>query len=190
MHLNKTLFFLMAIIIFFTGCISLKQKVVSKPAEVVAVASIEIKHGKFDSFLEELKYDCNIYVIEDNDTYLKIGFNTQKDFSSHTFKLTDEAKKSLKCVIPIVLNNQNLSIQIVGHANDSISMPHNRYLSNNRAIVAAELLYKDGVDNIYAKGCPEKKHFFNDIAETDISIDSKIYIYIYANERSVKNPCP
>ena len=128
-------------------------------------------------------------MIEDNDTYLKIGFNTQKDFNSHTFKLTDEAQKSLKCVIPIILNYQNLAIQIVGHANDSISIPHNIYLSNNRAIVAAELLYKDGVDNIYAKGCPEKKHFFNDIAETDIFIDSKIDIYIYANETAVKNPC-
>ena len=189
MHLNKTLFSLMVIIIFFTGCISLKQKVVSKPAEVVAT-SIEIKHGKFDSFLEELKYDCDIHLVEESDTYLQFVFGAQNDFDPHSFKLIAETKKKLKCITPIILNNRNFIVQIVGHANDSISMSHNRHLANNRAIVAAELLYKDGIDDIYAKGCPEKKLMTHEIDRYNMFVDSSVSIYVYNKETDVKNPCP
>ncbi len=187
MYLNKSLFLVSLISIFFSGCISQKKHVVSKPVEIPVAISIEdVKHGKFDALLEELRYDCDVQVVEDSGTHLQIGFGSTNDFKPHSFELTDETEKKLRCIIPVILNNRDFIVQIVGHSSDSISMPHNRHLSNNRAIVAAELFYKEGIADIYAKGCPQQKL----IDEEDTFIDRSINIYIYNNEADVKNPCP
>lgn len=203
MYFKRVLFLITISVVFFSNCIAQNKPVPIKPAEIPVITLIDVKHSKFDSFLKKLKENCDVKIVDEGDldcnnsilvrdhgTHLKIDFKTKKDFKSHSFKLTNEAKQKLKCIAPLILNSENLLVQIIGHANDSISISHNQHLSNNRAIVAAELFYKEGIDDIYAKGCPEPKVIVDQIDADDSFVDRSINIYIYSNKSDMKNPCP
>lgn len=212
MYFNRARFLVVTFaILLFVGCAQKKQVIVEpvvvpviEPLEKSVAEPINIKHGKFDALLKELVNKCQVVVVDEKNldsnttesssdigTHLKVDFQTDGDFKLHSFKLTKEAKEKLKCIIPLISNNEHyFLVQIVGHASDSISLNYNQYLSDNRAIEAADLFFKEGMDDTFAKGCPEKKETLDGVSEDDIFINRSLDIYIYTNEADIKNPCP
>lgn len=203
MYLKRILFLSVVSIIFFSNSFADEKQTTTEPTKIPVIVPIDVIYSKFDSFLKALKANCDVKVVDegdrdcnnsilvrDNGRHLKIDFKTKKDFKTHSFRLTNEAKQKLRCIAPLILNNEKLLVQIVGYANDSVSMPHNQYLSHNRAIAAAEYFYDEGVDDIYAKGCPEEKVIVDQISDDDSFVDRSVNIYIYFSKSDIKNPCP
>ncbi len=203
MFFKRVFLFASIVIIYSCVCSAKIQTEIVKPSKLPTIIPVDVNYSKFHVLLSALKDHCNIttsqsdvyennssILVKDHGVYLKIDFRTKKDFKSHSFRLTKEAKEKLKCIAPHILADENAIVQIVGHANDSISMNHNQYLSHNRAISAAELFYTENIKNeILAKGCPEEKVLFDEIVVDDSFIDRSIVIYIYNYKLDVQDPC-
>ncbi len=183
----KSLIFL---IVLFSGCASEHNQIQLNPTkQVKSLIDNSVSYSEFDYLVKELKYDCDLdgYIdVYKADKYIRLDFSSKLNFKTNSYELSDKSKKSLKCIADTILNYNDLTFQLIGHSNDSISIAHNRYLAKNRAIAAASILYAEGVYDLYAKGCPVQKELY----DSDLFLDSGLEVYVYHNNFDLKNPCP
>jgi OOP family OmpA-OmpF porin len=67
-------------------------------------------------------------------------------FSSDSYELTDEARRSLDRVAGILAQHSDLRLQVAGHTNAKADPAHNQWLSLQRAQAVRDYLVAQGVD--------------------------------------------
>ncbi len=155
------------------------------------IKQIDINSDKYkiDLLLSKIIDNCQAKTIKDNENsifvenknqYLSIDLNEKRDFNPHSIRLNENSKEKLSCIIPIIKENKGVSIIITGHANESNNNKKNQHLSDDRAISVAEQFFNEGVrDEIFAKGCSNKKEKKN----------GQVEIFIYLDKANIKNHC-
>ncbi len=185
---------LLLTIIIFTACTPKKVEIQTPK---IQTPTPKIKKSKLDILAKEIVENCkstsekelnNSIIVQLTKKRIKINLNSKNDFTPIDFNLTPKAKKRLECIIPFIKAQSPLTIQIIGHASEQ-NVSKSQHLSDNRAITVAELFYNEGVrDEIFAKGCSDKKIKIIS-SESNNSRSQEIEINIYTNKSYLKNGC-
>ncbi len=203
----QTLFrlaFTLIFIIFYAGCSTKKQILpqVKKSDEkdfLAYPAPLGSETYSLNLLMTKIMENCQAKATKDQNNsifvkhyknYIKVDLNDKSDFRNGSYVLRKNAKEKLTCIAPIIKEQTGLFIVITGHANDNKDNQKNQHLSDNRAISLAELFFNAGIrDEIFAKGCSDKKSDSTNVDKYDTVIDRKIDIYIYANKTNIINHC-
>ncbi len=204
MHYKKL--FSLGIIIFFTlFFVSCGVKKIEKPHVQIYQPPIENRDLKIDKLIKLITKNCNAIIqnsqnrdlngsilVQNRKTYLKIDLNTKSDFLPKSQLLTQKSKQRLGCIIPFIKKEDELTILITGHADntDNNKIRQKQHLSDNRAITVAELFFNKGITHeIYAKGCGDKKPKMSVIFGDNQSTDRRVEIYIYSGKSHIQDHC-
>lgn len=195
-------FFSLIFLIFYFGCTPTKQVELPKEEKkdyLIYPVPMGSEAYSLNLLMTNIIDNCQAKALKDQNSsiyvkhhtnYIHIDLNDESDFRNGSYVLRDNAKSKLSCIAPIIKRQTGLYIVVTGHANDHKKQQKNQHLSDDRAITLAELLFNAGVrDEIFAKGCSDKKSDPNNKDKYNKMIDRKIYIYIYPNKTDIINHC-
>ena len=95
----------------------------------------------------------------------------------------------LEDVVAILNKYPHLLLQVTGHS-DKTTESDNIDLSDNRALAIAEILYGlDSHNDIYAKGCGDKKPLFTSFIHGERVSNARVEIYLYADKEQMVDHC-
>jgi len=163
----------------YTGC-SIKNK---------KTLDINSDKYKINLIISKIVKNCQAKVLKDDEgsiflanknSYLQIDLNEKRNFNKNSTILNENSSEKLSCIIPIIKENSGTNIIITGHARSSKKSKINQHISDDRAISVAEEFFNLGIrDEIYAKGCSDKKDKEN----------GQIEIFIYMDKTHIINHC-
>jgi outer membrane protein OmpA-like peptidoglycan-associated protein len=196
--------FTLIFIIFYIGCSTKKQivepKIKSDEKEFLAYpAPMGSETYSLNLLMTKIMDSCQAKAVKDQNNsifvkhyrdYIKIDLNEKSDFRNGSYVLKKEAKEKLKCIASTIKQDNGYFIVVTGHASDNKESQKNQHLSDDRAISLAELFFNEGIrDEIFAKGCSDKKPDTNNVDNYNKLINRRINIFIYANKSNIKNHC-
>lgn len=201
--------FILIILALFGGCTSKTTTYLKGITILGKNPEPKISNLRLQEIAQKIKQDTNaslavLTTLEPNNEreidlfltnkYLKISFHIPNMFPKTFTNLGEQTKEVIEKIVPSLLNNPDIIIQIIGHAYDEGTEKEMQHYADLRAISVAELFFNSGLkQEILAKGCSN----FIPIEKCDLTKphtlcsmkNRRINIFIYTSKEDIITKC-
>ena len=129
-------------------------------------------------------------IVSNTDQYVKIMFRDAMMFETNSATPTLSAAGKINKVTSVLSKYPNTLVQVVGHTDSRGSHSYNKQLSEKRASNVGNIIYKTGVKNqIFSRGCSFDKPVAPNDSATNMALNRRVEVFLYANSQSVVDSC-
>ncbi len=129
-------------------------------------------------------------IVSYTDKYVKIMFRDDMMFATNSSIPTPSATNKITKVNGVLQKYPNTIVQVVGHTDSRGSYEYNKTLSEKRASNVGNSIYNSGIKNqIFSKGCSYDKPVAPNTNETNMGLNRRVEVYLYANANAVIDTC-
>jgi len=129
-------------------------------------------------------------IVSNTDSYVKIMFRDDMMFASNSATPTYSASTKISKLTPILQNYPDTIVQVVGHTDSKGTLSYNQDLSEKRATSVGNTINSTSISNsIYTKGCSYTKEIAPNTTESNMALNRRVEIYLYADSSVIVDPC-
>ena len=111
-------------------------------------------------------------------------------FETNSPTPTLSATSKINKITSVLEKYPNTLVQVVGHTDNRGAHAYNQRLSDKRASNVGNIIYNSGVQNqIFSKGCSYDKPVAPNTNETNMALNRRVEVYLYANANAVIDTC-
>ena len=132
----------------------------------------------------------NDLIVSNTDKYVKIMLRDSMVFETNKATPTYEAARKIAKISDVLKKYPNTIVQVVGFTDSRGSYEYNQKLSEQRASNVGNTIYNNGIQNqIFSKGCSFNKAVAPNTNATNMALNRRVEIYLYANQNDIIDAC-
>lgn len=132
----------------------------------------------------------NDLIVSNTEEYVKIMLRDSMVFETNSSIPTYQASRKIAKISDVLRKYPNTLIQVVGFTDSRGSYEYNQKLSEQRASNVGNTIYNSGIDNqIFSKGCSFNKPIAPNTNATNMGLNRRVEIYLYANQNDIIDAC-
>ena len=123
-------------------------------------------------------------IVSKTDTYVKLIFRDSMMFSTASSVLQPQARQKVQTVAHLLNNYPQTVVGVAGFTDNRGSYEYNQKLSKERALSVANIL---GASN--TKGCAYSKEIAPNNSASNMALNRRVEVYLFANANNMQDPC-
>ncbi len=132
----------------------------------------------------------NDLIVSNTDKYVKIMLRDSMVFETNSAVPTQEASRKIAKISDVLKKYPNTIVQVVGFTDSRGSYEYNKKLSEQRAANVGNSIYNSGIANqIFSKGCSYDKPIAPNTNSSNMALNRRVEIYLYADQNSIIDAC-
>lgn len=129
-------------------------------------------------------------IVSYNDKFVKIMFRDDMMFETNSANPTPSASAKIAKIGNVLQKYPNTLVQVVGHTDNRGTKALNASLSEKRASNVGNIIYNSGIQNqIFSRGCGFDKPVAPNTNASNMGLNRRVEVYLYANQQSVVDVC-
>lgn len=129
-------------------------------------------------------------IVSNTDKYVKIMLRDSMVFETNSAIPTQDAARKIAKIADVLKRYPNTLVQVVGFTDSRGSYEYNQKLSEQRASNVGNTIYNTGISNqVFSKGCSFNKPLVPNDNATNMGLNRRVEIYLYANQADVIDAC-
>jgi len=123
-------------------------------------------------------------IVSKTDSYVKLMFRDKMMFATNSSNLQPQARGKIQTVARLLSNYPQTIVGVAGFTDNRGSYAYNQALSKQRAVSVASVLGAAST-----QGCSYAKPIAPNTSPSNMSLNRRVEVYLFANASNMSNPC-